>query len=99
MKPIDFRNATFARIRESLDGQRAAVYTAWVVYGPGTTRGIAAASGIDLLTFRPRTTELYDCGLVAVVGREDGEGVYAARPAGEWEDWRGARVSGQQMLM
>jgi hypothetical protein len=45
---------------------RKACYEAWVVYGPGTTREVAAKAGIDLLTFRPRSTELLQVGLLII---------------------------------
>lgn len=101
MNAIEFRDATFMGIRGSLDAKRASVYTAWMVYGPGTTRRVSGESGIDLLTFRPRTTELLQCGLITVVsGEANGrEGVYRVTPEAEWEDWRRGQVSGQQRLL
>lgn len=73
MKPVDFRNATFEGLRGELEGLRRRVYAAWVTYGPGTTREIAEKAGIDLLTFRPRTTELVEAGLVRVAPGEQME--------------------------
>lgn len=105
MKPIDFRNANFERLREELDGVRAAVYRAWITDGPGTTRERAASSGIDLLTFRPRTTDLCHLGLVTLADEQpDGtEGIYRARRPDEWETWRAAQaeaqISGQMALI
>lgn len=66
VKSIDFRNATFESLRGQLDGLRAAVYEAWVKHGPTTTRQLARLCEIDLLTLRPRTTELVQIGLVEV---------------------------------
>jgi hypothetical protein len=87
MKPIDYRNATWADIQDRLSGLRQSAYRAWVQHGPGTTREVAQRSGMDLLTFRPRTTELLQLGLVEVVedpgvlGRDiPGEGAYRAVP-------------------
>jgi hypothetical protein len=110
MKPVDFRDATFASLREDLAGMRKGAYEAWVVYGPGTTRAVAQASGIDLLTFRPRTTELVQAGLVVVEesekresgNRETGtgtEGVYRVARPEEWERWRAGIVEGQLQLI
>lgn len=81
MKPIDHRNETWEALQERVQGLRLAVLDAWRAHGPGTTREVARRSGIDLLTFRPRTTELVQLGLVQLVpttqhlGRE---GIYRA---------------------
>jgi len=85
MKATDFRNATFESIRNDLEGMRLAVYDAWVKHGPATTRDLARLCGIDLLTVRPRTTELLQLGLLEVVTEphevtytiEDGHGQIA----------------------
>jgi len=92
MKPIDFRNATYEEIRKLIVAQRSAVWVAWIAHGPATTRQAAKLSGIDLLTFRPRTTELYQLGGVCLVDSEelmvDGtEGIYRARTDAEWRAW------------
>jgi hypothetical protein len=71
MKPIDFAIETFESLKPRLDALRRQVYDAWRAHGPGTTRDVAVRSGIDILTFRPRTTELVQLGLVRLV--EDGE--------------------------
>lgn len=107
MKATDFRDATFQGLRGDLAGMRKAVYEAWMVYGPGTTRDVAAKSGIDLLMLRPRTTELVQCGLLIVDpklqvpadGHQGREGVYRAAYASEWERWREGVVSGQLNLI
>lgn len=67
MKPIDFRNETFEAIQSRLVDLRRTVWEAWMQHGPGTTREVAKKSGIDILTFRPRTTELFQLGLVVLV--------------------------------
>jgi len=67
MKPIDYRHETWERLQTRLHGQRLAALHAWRTHGPGTTRQVAQRSGLDLLTLRPRTTELYQLGLVALV--------------------------------
>jgi len=99
MNGIDFRNATFHSLRNSLRRDRMDVYTAWVSHGPGTTRQIATASGIDILTFRPRTTDLVQVGLVRCIGGQKGEGIYQAVPEQEWERWRADMASGQLALI
>ena len=62
MNPIDYRNATWTELQGRITRDRQAALDAWVKYGPGTTRAVATAAGIDLLTFRPRTTELFQLG-------------------------------------
>lgn len=97
MKPIDFRNATWADIQSTLTGCRFQVMQAWRIHGPGTTREIANRSNIDILTLRPRTTDLLDLGLLELVEVEENrtcrqhEGIYRARTeeaARRWLEWR-----------
>jgi hypothetical protein len=103
MTPIDARNATWESVRQTLQGRLAAVYTAWIAYGPGTTRQLAERSGIDVLNVRPRTTDLAGLGLVEFMAMERGEGIYRARTQQEWEDWlapqREAVINGQLHLL
>ena len=82
MKPIDYRNDTFADVQKRIDSGREAVLNAWRKHGPMTTGQLAAASGISILTLRPRTTELYQWGFVVLEGGAKGAGIYrAAEPA------------------
>jgi hypothetical protein len=67
MEPIDYRNETWESLQTRLTGIRMAVWEAWKRYGPGTTREVSASSSIDILTLRPRTTELYQMGFVELV--------------------------------
>lgn len=67
MDPVDYRNLTWQALSEKVAGARMAVWIAWCKHGPGTTREVAEKSGIDILTFRPRTTELFDLGFVELV--------------------------------
>lgn len=78
MKPIDYSKATFADIQGMLHDARLAVLGDLRANGPATTRQIAARTGIDLLTVRPRVTELVQIGFVCLVdGTEHArEGVY-----------------------
>jgi hypothetical protein len=104
VKPIDIRNESFESLRAGIDGCREMVLKGWLAHGPGTTRSVAAESGIDILTFRPRSTELYQCGLIQCVGAADThEGIYQARTAVEWEAWartqRGDGVGKQLQLV
>jgi predicted ArsR family transcriptional regulator len=80
MKPIDYRNTTWDEIQGRLKGDRQACYEGLRVHGPCTTRQLADRIGIDLLTVRPRVTELVQLGL-AECGDEPGrEGIYRALP-------------------
>jgi len=88
MKAIDYRNITWTEICSHVHGLRASCYDAYLDHGPGTTRQIAAASGIDLLTLRPRTTELLQLGFLELVADRDDnhrskEGTYRARDLGD----------------
>lgn len=94
MKPTDFRNATWDRIQEELDGTRAEVYAAWQrcveIHGPITTRRLSQAAGLDLLTLRPRTTELVQMGLLVCVHNPSNphEGLYRPSTPAEWHEIR-----------
>jgi len=82
MKPVDYRNETWSQVRDRVSDLRAAVYNHLATWGPCTTRELAEKCGIDLLTVRPRMTELYQLGLVDVVECDNagGEGVYEVIP-------------------
>lgn len=85
MSPIDLRNATFRDITARLVNLRASIYEALLEHGPCTTRQLARDCGIDLLTVRPRVTELVQLGLAVLVESEHHEGVYKALPIAEAE--------------
>lgn len=100
MKPTDLRNATFATLRQGLSDRLKVVYDAWVIHGPATTRELSNRSGIDILSVRPRTTDLCDLGLVDLVGDERGtEGIYQAVHESKWNDWHQAQLIGQLQLI
>jgi hypothetical protein len=88
MKPVDIRDANWEALRQQLDGRVQEVYSAWLAHGPCTTRQLAAASGIDILNVRPRTTDLMGIGLVECVGRQAGQGIYQARSNEAWVAWQ-----------
>lgn len=86
MNPIDFRDITFGELKaRGLEGLRGRVLAAWVEHGPCTTRELAARSSIELLTLRPRTTELVELGLVRLADHQPvkGEGTYRAATESE----------------
>lgn len=93
MKSIDYRNLTWDSIQETLTGLRLQVLDAWRAHGPATTRELSRVSGIDILTLRPRTTELLDLGLLELVQANEErtcrqqEGVYRARTVEAVRHW------------
>ena len=100
MKTTDLRNATFAIVRQNLSDSRRAVYEAWVLNGPATTRDLAAQSGIDILNVRPRTTDLCALGLVELAGdHRAAEGIYRAVPEDRWNARHAGHVIVQQQLI
>ena len=100
MTPADLRNATWESIQPLLTGLRLAVLETWRLHGPGTTCQMAARSGLSILTFRPRTTELVQLGLLECIGRSEHEGIYAAVPeADAREAFEAARCKPAQALL
>jgi hypothetical protein len=98
MIPIDYRNDKFDSVRKRLSAMRERVYNAWLQHGPGSTRTVAKLAGIDILTFRPRSTELYQIGALELMdcpkaGSDIGcgdvstgrEGIYRARSITRWQ--------------
>lgn len=103
MKPVDFRNETFADIQSRVEGDRHEVLDALRLYGPLTTRKLAEAMGLAPEFVRPRVTELVQLGAVEIAGAHGHEGVYRALLLGEWMDAvRGRKereTCGQQMQL
>jgi hypothetical protein len=58
MKPTDYRDMTWEEVKEHLVEDRLRVYHGLQMWGPCTTRQLAGLIGMDLLTVRPRMTEL-----------------------------------------
>lgn len=82
MKPIDYRNETWADIQARLDLMRETVYRGYQIHGACTTRELADKMGLERDTVRPRNTELVELGYVELAypdlpGRA---GVYQAVP-------------------
>jgi len=97
--PIDIRNATWDEVLTHVSEDMLRVHRAWKDYGPGTTRQVAERAGISLLTLRPRTTELYQLGLVECTGEEKANGIYEYRSEVQAEAskaWREERKSHRQ---
>lgn len=89
MKPAELRNATWREVLTHITDDMHRVADAWLQHGPGTTRQVAEKSGISLLTFRPRTTDLFQLGFVECIGASGTEGIYRGRTTDEartaWE--------------
>ncbi len=84
MKPIDIRNDSFAELQGRIDGERFIVFESLKMHGPCTTRELAERMARDIMTVRPLVTELVDLMAVECVDRKGHEGVYRARPLGDW---------------
>jgi hypothetical protein len=80
MKAIDYRNETWIGVLGRVTGLRRDVLSVLTARGPCTTRELAALSGIDLLTVRPRVTELVQLGLVVMTDHRGHDGIYTAVP-------------------
>jgi len=81
MKPIDIRNENWADLKDRVCADRLNIYAALsMAPAPITTRQLAEAMGMDLLTVRPRVTELCELFLVECVGRDGRDGLYVAVP-------------------
>ena len=99
MTTIDLRNETFESIQTRITGQRREVLLWLRTAGPSTTRRLAAVSRIDILSVRPRITELCQLGLAALVEQEGTEGIYEALREPDaralFEERRQAYITGQ----
>lgn len=76
--PAAYRNATWEHLQSSLDHRRRAVLHALRTHGPCTTRALATAMGWDILSVRPRVTELLQAGWVQALDLPGREGTYRA---------------------
>lgn len=85
MNPRLHSIATFAELKGRLIHLRLSVYEALLEHGPCTTRELAKACHIDILTVRPRMTELVQLGFAVCLDGEDREGVYKACTLAEAE--------------
>lgn len=105
MEPIDFKKATYEDLEGRIRGQRERALLAWRMHGPGTTARVARRAGMSILSFRPRTTELYQLGYLRLADEQPrrGEGVYQARTPGEHQAWyaqrRTAATQARQLQM
>jgi len=93
------RDRTFRELRGRLAGERRIVYQGFISHGPCTTRFLANAIALGILTVRPRATELLQAGLIELVGRTNREGVYRALSVREAADRVENARRPQQMQM
>ena len=85
MLPTDISCQNFAEMRSHLGECRERIYRAWLRFGPCTTKELSGLSGENLLTLRPRTTELLQVGALELVGADGANGIYTARRLDAWE--------------
>lgn len=78
MNTTQIKTENFEAIFARVQGLRALCWFALAKHGPGTTRQIAGWTGLDLLTVRPRVTELCDLGFARLAGKQKREGIYMA---------------------
>lgn len=78
MTPIDYKLETWESLQDRLRGLRGRVLSALAKHGPCTTRELARRAGMDILTVRPRVTELLQLGWAVCTDGEGGEGIYRA---------------------
>jgi hypothetical protein len=74
---------TWQELRGTLEGCRETIWAWLLAHGPASTTAIAEATGIGLLTVRPRVSELCAWGFAECVGRLHREGEYRAIPVDE----------------
>ena len=86
MTPSAIRDLNWQQLQERVSGLRATVHEALRMHGPCTTRQLAARAGLDILTVRPRVTELCQLGFASEVSPSSldarpsspAEGIYRA---------------------
>ncbi len=98
MKPLNYCQATWADVQGRVSGLRLRTLLALRKHGPCTTRALAAVCAADILTVRPRVTELIQLGFVqAVPGQAQGhEGVYRALSLAETQSLFARRQTAAQ---
>lgn len=88
MTPTELRDQTFETIQASLVERRRAAFDVWLQHGPGTNIHVADKAGWPVRSLQPRTSELYEVGLIALAGRQGRHGIYRVRTVAEWEAWK-----------
>ncbi len=78
MNPTECRDITWTEMQGRIVGLRADMHEGLRMHGPCTTRQLAERMRRDILSVRPRVTELCELGFAECTGREGGEGIYRA---------------------
>jgi hypothetical protein len=79
LTPEQIRDANWAELKDQVAGDRERCWTSLMLWArPITTRQLAARMEMDLLTVRPRVTELVQLGFARCVGKDGHEGLYEA---------------------
>lgn len=79
LTPEQIRDANWAELKDYVAGDRERCWTSLMLAArPMTTRQLAEKTGLDLLTVRPRVTELLQLGFVRCSGKAGHEGLYEA---------------------
>ena len=74
----DIKRDNWQAIAEQLTDRRLAVWRALIHRGESTSRKLANTMDEDVLTIRPRLTELLQLGFVVLTGKQGHEGTYRA---------------------
>ena len=93
MNTLDIKLDNWNAIADQLTDRRLAVWRALIHRGESTSRNLAYYMDADVLTIRPRLTELLQLGFVVLTGKQGHEGTYRACSQ---EEARRAFVTRQQ---
>jgi predicted ArsR family transcriptional regulator len=93
MNTLRIKQLNWQQMQAQLTGNRKTIWEAMVRLKLATTRQIADATGISLLTVRPRVSELVELGFAECAGKETRkttgrtvtDGIYKARTIAQVE--------------
>ena len=74
----DIKRSNWDKVQEHLTESRLRVWNALASRGESTSRELADSMRVDILTVRPRLTELLQLGFVVLSGKQGHEGTYRA---------------------
>lgn len=99
----EIKRQNWQEIKDTLIGPRLSVWRGlslgYLQYRRAiTTRECAQLIGMDILTVRPRVTELVQLGFARCAGKQDHEGLYESVGLREAEANFHAESSGQELL-
>ena len=101
VKTTDFRNTAFNEIKAMLSGKRAEVYRGLCLHGPCTTEELARKMALNILSVRPRVTELCQLGLAGLANAQSWRskhGTYLGIPIEAARTVLAARPEGNQQM-